>query len=156
MTQTLNALVLGLQTLLATDSFFPAAEIDASEPDDLVAVVGVTPLMNHHCTVQSGKPPEITRDGGAANTWEMEAELEVVYLAQSQNRVQRRARRETAVAHVVALIAAHHDLGIGDPEIYAEIREAERDDEIAVKGTAPAAIVKITIAVQFIALSAAG
>lgn len=150
-------ILLAMQALLIADPFFPPdTALDAPEPSNWRKnIPGVVSALSDHATVQDG-PVEVTRDGGAQNDWELELEMGVVYAVQGAVASERRSRRDQAAEHVAAIIRAARDLGLQDPQVYAEIKSIERDDEVPVEATAPVALSRITVCVQFIADSPAG
>jgi hypothetical protein len=145
-----------LHAIIASDPFFPPPELDAPEPQNWrTAIPGAPAGMQDFCTVQDGEIT-VTRDGGAENSWELQLDAEVYYVVQSADRRARRAQRDAAQAHISALIRANRTLGLPDPQVYAEIDSVERDDEVPVKATAPVALVRVKLCIQFIAESPAG
>ncbi len=152
-----DGLLLALKTLIETDPFFPPVELDAPEPVNMrTGIAGAPSSVRDHVTVQSEEPSEVTRDGGAELSWELEARLSVVYAVQGGALSERRGRRDAAIRHLEALIEANRTLGIADPQIYAELQPAERADELVVKGAAGFSLVLVPIHVQYVARSAAG
>lgn len=146
-----------LAALIAADPFFPAPEMDAPEPTNLrAAVPGAVSSIRDHCTVQSEEPSEVTREGGSEVSWELEGRFSVVYAVAGGELRERRARRDAAVRHLEAIVEGNRTLGLGDPQIYAELGPVERGNEIAVKGTAGFALALIPVNVQYVARSAAG
>jgi hypothetical protein len=148
--------LLALQRLVGGDGFFPAPGLDEPEPKNWrAAIPGATVPMSDYATVQDGDV-EVTRDGGEENSWELELKAKVVYLVQSADTKVRRGRRAAADRHITALIRGSRDLGLQDPQIYAEIEAVEHDDNVIVKATAPVAMTAVTVSIQFIADSVAG
>lgn len=146
-----------LKTLFGSDPFFPPASVAEPEPKNMRAdVPGATSSVRDHLVLQCDEAPEITRDGGAENSWELEGRYSAVYAVLGGDVRERRSRRAQAVAHAAALIAGRRDLGLQDPQIYAELGPAERGDEVAVKGVPGFALILIPINVQYVAQSAAG
>ena len=156
MSSTREAILVAFQTLLAADPFFPPAAIDEPEPSNFrTPVPGENPAMGDYLSVQDG-PLKTTRDGGAADDFELELEVTLAYAVVLANTAERRARRDAAMQKIVAIVAANRTLGLGDPQIYAEIADAVRDDNVPVKAAAAVALLLVTVTVQFIAPSAAG
>lgn len=146
-----------LEALIAADPFFPTPSLDAPEAANLrTAIPGEAGPMADHCMIESPEELEVTRDGGAADSWELQGEFLVSYLANSVDVRGRRRRREAAKEEIVALIRENRDLGTGDAEVYAEIAYGRRQDEILAKGAPGSSLITIAIAVQFVAESAAG
>ena len=145
-----------LQSMMEQSGFFPPVSLDAPEPDDWrTPIPGEASALGDHAAVQDG-PVKVTRDGGAVNDWELELEATLAYSVAGADRGARRARRDAGAAMIQALIRADRQLGLGDPQVYAEIAEAIRDDNIPVKASAPVALLLVTVAVQYVAPSAAG
>lgn len=146
-----------LRALLGGDSaFFPPPELDAPEPKNWrTAIPGVAVAMGDHASVQDGHVT-VTRDGGRENDWELELEATLAYAVYAADGVARRRRRDAAARHIEALIAGSRDLGLGDPQVYAEIGETVRDDLVPIKAAAPVALLMVTVNVQYVAASAAG
>ncbi len=147
-----------LQGMLAGDSFFPEAEIDADEPQAWRATAGgLAAGLQDAAAVQDCLEPAVTRDAGPEDSWELRGEFMIAYAVQaaSANRKAQRARRDQATEKVEALIAADRTLGLG-LSIYAEIGPAQRHNNAPIKASAPVATVLIPINVDYIAPSAAG
>lgn len=147
-----------LQALLATDLFFPAAEIDAEEPSAWIAIEPSQPSgLTHAAAVHGCPPPSVTRDAGGESEWELRGEFVIAYAVQAaaKNRQAQRARRDAATEKVQALIAANRTLGL-DVSVYAELGAPEEHNEPPVKGAANVCSVIIPIFVDYIAPSAAG
>ena len=146
----------GLRSLIASDSWFPTVWLDEPEPSNWrTNIPGEVAAMGDYCAVQDG-PLHITRDGGAANDFELQVDTTIAYAVMLADGAPRRLRRDTASDRIAALIAANRGLGLGDPQIYAEISDATRDDNVPVNHAAPAAILLLTVSIQFVAPSAAG
>ncbi len=146
--QILNALV----SILATDALFPAAELDEPEPTDFIAIAGQNAA--HVLAVQEGTSV-VTRDGGRDDDWELELEITVAYAVQCSTRQTRRALRDAACVRLQTLIASNRTLGLSFLP-YVEIRDLARDDNIPTEGGVVIATAILTLAVTYVALSAAG
>lgn len=153
---TREAILLALAALLKSDPFFPEPDLDAPEPRNWrTPVPGAKSALQDCVTVQDGDV-SVTRDGGAEDSWELQLDAAIVYVVQGVDRRERRRRRDQAGEHIAALIAGNRSLGLEDPQIYAEIAEGpDRDDEVPVKAAAPVALIRVPIAIQFIASSPA-
>ena len=158
-----------LSSLLATDPFFPPADIDEAEPTHWVEVEAVTIdsiRLVHACAVQDGPPPtQLGRARGAEGEAldELELEAAISYGVQAQVgagvtirdcQKARRARRDVAVTRVAALIAANRTLGLG-PEVWAEVAPAQRDDGVTFANAAPTATAVVPVRVLYSATHAA-
>jgi hypothetical protein len=142
--------------MLRTDDFFPEPELDAPEPVNWrTDIPGAQVAMGDHCSVQDGDV-RVTRDGGAENDWELELDAVIAYAVYASDQRIRRRRRDAAQGHIAALIRADRTLGLGDPQIFAEIGESVRDDHIPVQAAQPVALLIVTVTVQFVTSSAAG
>lgn len=150
--QILGALV----DLIGSDPFFPPCEVDSAEPRNWRASgVGLPVGLQDAVVVQDGQV-EVTRDGGAEDDFELRLGAVVAYAVTSAetSRAARRARRDEAVAKIEALIAGDRSLGFN--EVYAVIDEpAQREDDVFTGGK-QAAVIAITINVDYTAASAAG
>jgi len=142
--------------LLATDNVFPPAQLEEPEPSNFLPADPLNPSIGHVLSVQEG-PTIITRDGGRDDDFELEVEILVGYAVQAVDRMTRRQFRDAAAARLEALIAANRTLGLTfSPAPYAEIRELTRDDNVYTDGGLPVATLILTIAVAYVAASAAG
>lgn len=151
-------ILLALQALLAADSFFPAAEIDAAEPGAWREnAIGLADGLADAAAVQDCGAPELTRDGGPDDTWELRGEFMIAYAVRAAplNRKAQRARRDAAAARIAALVAADRTLGL-DPSTYAEVGAPTRHDGAPIKASAPVSTLLVPINVDYIATSAAG
>jgi hypothetical protein len=154
-----EAILVALQGLLQADSFFPDdVEIDAEEPKAWRSSAdGLTAGLADAAAVQDCDKPEVTRDGGPDDVWELRGAFVIAYAvsASPQFRGQQRARRDLAERKIAELIALDRTLGL-DPSVYAEVGPVERHNNAPIKATAPVATSIVTINVDFIAPSAAG
>lgn len=153
-------ILLALQALLAADSFFPPAEIDAAEPGswrEAATTLGLADGLADAAAVQDCGEPELTRDGGPDDVWEMRGEFMIAYAVRAAPaaRKAQRARRDAAAARIAALIAADRTLGL-DPSTYAEVGPPTRHDNAPIKASAPVSTLLVPINVDYIATSAAG
>lgn len=147
-----------LQAMLAADSFFPEADIDADEPKAWRASAdGLDDGLADAAAVQDCLEPIVTRNAGPEDSWELRGEFMIAYAVQAApaNRKAQRARRDRAQEKVEAMIAGDRTLGLGVC-IYAEIGPAIRHNNAPIKAAAPVATVLIPINVDYIAPSAAG
>lgn len=170
-----ESILSALQSLLATDPFFPPAAIDEPEPSEWI-IVGDTPSsvapppafagrLFHACAVQDGPPPTLlatARGGGDADELELEAAVAYAVRAdlaagqtQGQARAVRRARRDRAVQRLADLIAANRTLGLG-VQVWAELAPAQRDDDIAFPHASACATAVIPVRILYAAAHAAG
>jgi len=158
MTTRRSQILKALQGLVASDNFFPPAEIDEAQPDAWrESAEGLAAGLGDACAVQDG-PLEVTRDGGGEDDFEVRLSAMIAYSVQSVDslRDERRARRDEAEAKIEGLIAANRDLGLG-PEVYAIIDQPVFRDEAAYgAGGNTVAVSQITISVDYTAASAAG
>jgi hypothetical protein len=145
-----------LKARLESDPFFPPVHLDEPEPRNWrTSIPGAGVALQDFVAVQDGEI-EVTRDGGQQNDWELELKAKVVYLVQGAQVRERRSRRDAAARHITDLVRAARDLGLEDPQVYAEIEDVERDDNVILKASPPVAMIAVTVSVQFIADSVAG
>lgn len=155
---TMHDQVLGaLHKLIETDPFFPDhVDLDAPQPHNLRKnPPGETVAMSDHCSVQDGQV-EVTRDSGAQNDYELQLPAKVVYVVQCADDGARRRRRGAGAARISWLIRNNRQLGLDDPQIYAEIGDVDRDDQMMVPGAGAFAMVAVTVNILFVAESPAG
>lgn len=158
-----------LAARLATDPFFPPADIDEPEPTrwhDVAPSQDGAFTVVHAIVVQDGPPPErMGRARGAEGEAldELELEAAIAYVVQirpgvdttTENcRAARRARRDEGTRRIARLIAADRTLGLG-PEVYAEVEPAQRDDDVAFPNALPAATTVVPVRTLYPATHAA-
>lgn len=171
MTELREPILNALAALLADEEgFFPPAVIDEPEPsrwDILGAPFAAGMTVLHALAVQDGPPPEVlsfVRGAEHELTDELELEAAVAYgvrvelgAGQTMDRARttRRALRDLAVRKIAALISANRNLGLGD-EVWAEVRPAQRDDDVAFPNATAVATAVVPIRVLYTAAHAAG
>jgi len=170
MAETMRESILeALRDLLASDpeGFFPPAVIDEPDPTGWTAIDGVGPRLTHACAVQDGPPPDqlaFVRAGeDDQNCDELELEAMIAYVVTAAPglgdtaedlRGARRARRDAGVRRIAGLISANRNLGLS-LEVYAEVRPAQRDDDVGFKNAEPGAVALVPVRILYTAASAA-
>jgi hypothetical protein len=156
MSQKRELIINAVANLLATDNVFPPAQLEEPEPSNFIAADPLNPSVSHVLSVQEG-PTIVTRDGGRDDDFELEVEISIGYAVQAVDRITRRQVRDGAATRIEALIAANRTLGLTfSPLPYAEIRDATRNDNVFTDAGQPVATLIVTIAVAYVAASAAG
>jgi hypothetical protein len=153
---TQEQLLAACQSMIATDPFFPAAEIDVEVPKSWRADCGGAAAgLDDTIAVQGDQDPKITRDGGAEDDYEMEAEIILAYAVAGADETLRRSRRDKAALHLANLVRKDRTLGTGDPQVYAEIAASPRRDKVPIKAAAQVATVLFTLQVTYVSASPA-
>jgi hypothetical protein len=145
----------GLTALLAAHPLFAGLTeigIDVAEPGQWRDLGNG---LQDALAVQDGAAPEITRDGGAADDFELRCEIMVAYAVQGRDRTERRRRRDAAAVAISDVVAANRQLGLADVQVYAEAASAARDDNAPIKAAAPVATLLVSLTVDYTAASAA-
>ena len=151
-----------LRALLHLDTFFPDPEIDAPEPtlwrpdmDEAGGLPGILPARMWDASNVADGPVSVTRDAGDEDSCELMLSCAIAYVCASPHQSARRARRDDAAVLLEALIADDRTLGL-DPQVYARIASADRDDKVAIRHAVPVAAIIINIEVDYVAASPAG
>lgn len=162
-----EAILEALRDLLATDpDTFPPALIDEPDPSAWREIADTSPRLRDACAIQPGSPSDhlaFVRGGDDLDADELEMEPTVAYAVSAlpdagqtaaDCRAARRARRDLAIRRLAALIAADRTLGLGG-EVYAEVRPAQREDEVAFPNAEPGAVAMVPVRILYTAASAA-
>ncbi|HZV85408.1 MAG TPA: hypothetical protein VFF48_10530 [Brevundimonas sp.] len=170
MSTTREDILHALAALLATrPDFFPPAAVDEPEPTSWTPADDPAPngrQLMHAAAVQDGPPPDHLgfvrgAEGEALDELELEAAISYGVNVKpghqdgiAECRVARRIRRDAAVDLIAELIAADRTLGLG-PEVYADVRPADRQDDVAFPNALPSATAVVPIRVLYPAAHAA-
>lgn len=134
---------------------FPSSiDLDAPQVTDFSPVPG-SPGLAHGCAIDGGKF-EGTRDAGPVDQWEGVRDVVVGYDVEGADDAARQAQAAKAVPALEQLVAANRDLGLGDPQVWAEIGDAIEGDVPTVDGATVVSRAVVTINVTYVAASAAG
>ena len=139
---------------LETHALFPDVIEEVAEVEDLQPIAGV-PGLTYGCVLLGGTFTP-TRDAGGTTDWEGVRDILTVYDVQSGDEEARRARAALVIPAIEGLLAADRTIGTGDPQVWAEIADAEEGDGIPVGASPGVARVSVTINVLYVAASAAG
>lgn len=111
--------------------------------------------LQESANILSGKfePTAINDPEGAC---EGQRTITLSYLLIGTPKADRIARRDMVIPAVEELLAGDRTLGLGDPQVYAEITDAPYDDEAPVGSAGSGSVVHIDITVTYVAPSRAG
>lgn len=170
MSTTREAILQALSSLMGPPFGLSVVPIDEPEPSHwqpMVEGVGGQMQIQHALAIQDGPPPDAVGFAhGTDDTGCEELELEAVaaYAVQIRPgadysiedcRRERRVLRDEAVKIIARTVALDRTLGLGG-EVYAEVRPAARDDEVAFANAIPTATALVPIRVLYTADHAAG
>lgn len=135
-----------LLTSPAAAGFFPEPTIDAPEPKDWrdLPETGLHDAVN----VADGPVESLAFANGADEPSENELEAAIAYVVAGLSPRERRSRRDQGMRLIVALVSADPTLGLG-VEVYAEVQEPTRDDNVPIPHAKPVATVVAPIKVLY-------
>ena len=134
------------------DVLFPPFEVDGEDLDGWRDVGGG---LQDSGNLLSGKfTPTI--NSGPENQWEGVRECTLAYGIIGADKASRVAQRDLLVPALETVLAADRTIGSGDPQVYAELGEAEEDDKAPLADAAIGSLAIIPIHITYVAASAAG
>ena len=170
MSTTREDILNALSALMGQAMVLSVVPIDEPEPsrwEAMISGIGGQMQIQHAMAIQDGPPPDVLSfvrgpDDDACE--ELELEAVVAYAVQvkpaagyspEDSRRERRVLRDEAVKVIAHAIAVDRTLGLGG-EVYADVRPAARDDDVAFANAIPTATALVPIHVLYTAAHAAG